>query len=81
MKRDGAQPVTEDYGSYSIYYNSYTSYPAAVEAEAAKMDADMAKRHMLGMSKEMMDTLSSGEKREVPGEIGAAGDSWYKSYE
>ncbi|RYN37989.1 hypothetical protein AA0112_g4239 [Alternaria arborescens] len=62
-------------------YETYTPYPAAVETEAKKMDADMAKRHMLSMPKEMMDNIaSSSVKRDMPKEVQAAGDSWYKSY-
>jgi hypothetical protein len=62
-------------------YEAYTPYPAAVETEAKKMDAEMAKRHMLSMPKEMMDNIaSSSVKRDMPKEVQAAGDSWYKSY-
>ncbi|KAG9195528.1 hypothetical protein G6011_00649 [Alternaria panax] len=62
-------------------YETYTPYSAAVEAEAKKMDANMAKRHMMSMPKEMMDNIaSSSEKREMPKDVQAASDSWYKSY-
>jgi hypothetical protein len=62
-------------------YETNTPYSAAVETEAKKMDANMARRHMMSMSKEMMNNIASSEKRDVPKEVKAAGDSWYKSYE
>jgi len=86
MKRD--EPLSKQevydkydkYETYGVYYENYNPYPASVEAEAAKMDAKMEKRHIVDMPKDMMDQMANSEKRDEPKEVQAAGDSWYQSY-
>ncbi|KAI4958598.1 hypothetical protein J4E86_004202 [Alternaria arbusti] len=86
MKRD--EPLSKQevydkydkYESYGVYYENYNPYPASVEAEAAKMNAKMEKRHIVDMPKDMVDQMANNEKRDEPKEIQAAGDSWYQSY-